>query len=134
MLFALILAAYVVLSLVYHSWNPVRWTDTKQTQPAVGDSGDEPGEDNQPAGELVKPIEENGISLMSARIAVKDYEDYGIDLQADKAYTIKATVNSNAVATDLVGSVSFKNASSSWASGKTISDYAVLTQSETSPP
>lgn len=82
---------------------------------------------NAPDG-LVNVTEEKGINLMTARIAAADYEQYGIEAQANMAYTITATVNADAVDKSVVGGITWKNASSSWASGKTLSDYVVLNQ------
>ncbi len=76
---------------------------------------------------LVNVTEEKGISLMSARIASEDYDEYGIEAQADTAYTLTATVNANAVDKNVVWGVAWKNSSSSWASGKSISDYVTIT-------
>ena len=44
---SLIVGAYVVLSLVFHSWNPVKWTETKQDQTDGTNDGD--GEDKDPS-------------------------------------------------------------------------------------
>jgi len=124
---ALIVGAYVVLSLVFKSWNPVRWTETKQDQTDGTNDGD--GEDKDPSDdELVNSGENKGILLRSARIASEQYEDYGIDAQANTAYSITATVNEDAADKSVIGSVSFKNASSTWATGKNINDYVTLNQ------
>jgi len=124
---ALIVGAYVVLSLVFKSWNPVRWTETKQDQTDGTNDGD--GEDKDPSDdELVNSGENKGILLRSARIASEQFEDYGIDAQANTAYSITATVNEDAADKSVIGSVSFKNASSTWATGKNINDYVTLNQ------
>ncbi len=124
---SLIVGAYVVLSLVFKSWNPVRWTETKQDQ--TDGTGDGNGGDKDPSDdELVNSGENKGILLRSARIASEQYEDYGIDAQANTAYSITATVNEDAADKSVIGSVSFKNASSTWATGKNINDYVTLNQ------
>ena len=124
---SLIVGAYVVLSLVFKSWNPVRWTETKQNQTDGTNDGD--GEDKDPSDdELVNSGENKGILLRSARIASEQFEDYGIDAQANTAYSITATVNEDAADKSVIGSVSFKNASSTWATGKNINDYVTLNQ------
>lgn len=122
---ALIVGAYVVLSLVFKSWNPVRWTETKQDQT----DNDVNGEDKDPSDDkLVNSGENKGILLRSARIASEQYEDYGIDAQANTAYSITATVNEDAADKSVIGSVHWKDDSSTWATGKNINDYVTLNQ------
>ena len=124
---SLIVGAYVVLSLVFHSWNPVKWTETKQDQTDGTNDGD--GEDKDPSDdELVNSGENKGILLRSARIASEQYEDYGIDAQANTAYSITATVNEDAADKSVIGSVHWKDDSSTWATGKNINDYVTLNQ------
>ena len=70
----------------------------------------------------------NGIKLMSTKIAQEDYAANGISPMADTAYTITATVvPANAINKTLDWSVAFKNSSSSWATGKTVTDYVTIT-------
>ena len=84
---SLIVGAYVVLSLVFKSWNPVKWTETKQDQTDGTNDGNV--EDKDPSDDkLVNSGENKGILLRSARIASEQYEDYGIDAQANTAYKI----------------------------------------------
>ena len=124
---SLIVGAYVVLSLVFKSWNPVRWTETKQDQ--TDGTGDGNGGDKDPSDdELVNSGENKGILLRSARIASEQYEDYGIDAQANTAYSITATVNEDAADKSVIGSVHWKDDSSTWATGKNINDYVTLNQ------
>lgn len=107
----------------FQNGNIPTWFDSwgKGDAKPVG-NGDNSGD------ELLHVTEDKGISLMSARIAPEEYSEYGIEAQADTAYSIKATVNSDAVDKSVVGSIAFKNPSSAWASGKSISDYVVLNQ------
>lgn len=122
---ALIVGAYVVLSLVFKSWNPVKWTETRQEQT----DNDVNGEDKDPSDDkLVNSGENKGILLRSARIASEQYEDYGIDAQANTAYSITATVNEDAADKSVIGSVHWKDDSSTWATGKNINDYVTLNQ------
>lgn len=101
------------------------WADKSPADIADGDNGDNQGYTGD---DLVHVTEDKGIMLMSARIAPEEYATYGIEAQADTAYSIKATVNSDALDKSVVGSIAFKNPSSAWASGKSISDYVVLNQ------
>ncbi len=127
LLLALAVGAYVVLSLVFHSWNPVKWTETKQDQTDGTNDGD--GEDKDPSDDkLVNSGENKGILLKSRRLAVEDFEDYGIDAQANTAYSITATVNEDAADKSVIGSVHWKDGSSTWATGKNINDYVTLNQ------
>lgn len=124
---SLIVGAYVVLSLVFKSWNPVRWTETKQDQ--TDGTGDGNGGDKDPSDDkLVNSGENKGILLRSARIASEQFEDYGIDAQANTAYSITATVNEDAADKSVIGSVHWKDDSSTWATGKNINDYVTLNQ------
>lgn len=88
-----------------------------------------PGEE-QPADEggmQVGEAEENGISLTSAKIAPADYAEYGIEPLADTAFSITATVTpANATDKSITLSLTFENPASSWASGKTVTDYVKL--------
>lgn len=69
-----------------------------------------------------------GIALMSAPIDEEDYEDYGISTQADSAFTVTAEVQpENATDKRVTWSVTWKNSSSSWASGKTVTNYVTVT-------
>ena len=74
----------------------------------------------------------NEIQLMSALIAVDDYDEYGVSELAETAYTLNATITpATATNKNLTWALSFANPSSSWADGKTPSDYVTLTSSGT---
>ncbi len=78
----------------------------------------------------VAEVQSNGVSLLSARIAVEDYEEYGISPLAENAYTLTATVTpADAENKKVDWTIAFKNASSSWATGKTVTDYVTVTPS-----
>ena len=102
------------------------WSDKLQT----GNENGGNGEDKDPvgSGELVNGIESNGIKLLSAQISPDDYAEYGIDSRAETAYTIKASVNDDAVDKSVLGGISWKNSSSSWANGKNLYDYVTFNQ------
>ena len=88
--------------------------------------GDEqPG---QTAGAVIGESEGVGVSLLSEKIAKADYAANGVSPLAKSAYTLTATVEpSNAVNKAVDWSVSFVNPSSSWATGKTVTDYVTVT-------
>lgn len=70
----------------------------------------------------------NGLTLTSAKIATEDYTEYGVSPMAETAYTLTATITpSNATNKAVDWSVSFVNASSAWATGKTVTDYVTIT-------
>lgn len=75
---------------------------------------------------------DSGIQFASARIATEDYGEYGVSALAESAYTINATVTpANSPNKSLKWALSFANPTSSWADGKTLSDYVTLTSSGT---
>ena len=87
------------------------------------------GEDKDPSDDkLVNSGENKGILLKPRRLAVEEFEDYGIDAQANTAYSITATVNEDAADKSVIGSVHWKDGSSTWATGKNINDYVTLNQ------
>ena len=69
-----------------------------------------------------------GIGLMSETIAPEDYDEYGVSATALESYTITATVYpSHAADKHITWSVAWQNPSSTWASGKTVTDYVIIT-------
>lgn len=73
-------------------------------------------------------IKSNGISLMSAKIAPAAYSEYGISAQADNAYSLTAAITPNDANNLLVDwAIAWKNPSSAWANGKTVTDYVTIT-------
>lgn len=70
----------------------------------------------------------NGVKLMSARIAPAAYAAKGVSPQADSAYALTATVlPENATNKLLDWSVAWVNSNSAWAKGKSVSDYMTVT-------
>ena len=79
-------------------------------------------------GMLIGESEGAGVSLLSEKIAKADYAAYGVSPLADSAYTLTATVEpANAPDKSVDWSVAFVNPSSSWATGKTVTDYVTVT-------
>jgi len=106
----------------FNAWVKSRFNSDINTDIPNSDNKD-PSDDK-----LVNSGENKGILLRSARIASEQYEDYGIDAQANTAYSITATVNEDAADKSVIGSVHWKDDSSTWATGKNINDYVTLNQ------
>ena len=115
-------AAVGVLSNGFKDWNKFKKDDTKQGQPMP------PSEDS--GGSDITAEASNGIRLMSMKLAPMQYAAYGVAANAESAYTVTATVYPEDAANKLLDwTVSFKNASSTWASGKKVTDYVTVTPS-----
>lgn len=79
-------------------------------------------------GMLVGEAEGNGIKLMSAKIAAADYAEYGVSAQAENAFVLTATITPDDSYDKTVDwSVRWQNANSSFAKGKTVTDYVTVT-------
>ena len=81
-------------------------------------------------GAILSETAENGVSLTSAKIMPTEYAANGVSALADTAYTLTATVEPNYEGEKTFDwSVKFQSDSSSWASGKTVTDYVTVTPS-----
>ena len=77
-------------------------------------------------GAIISEMVEDGVSLMSAKIMPMEYAANGVSALADTAYTLTATVEPDYEGEKTFDwSVKFQSDSSSWASGKTVTDYTV---------
>ncbi|MCM1219806.1 MAG: hypothetical protein NC548_35495 [Lachnospiraceae bacterium] len=101
------------------------WFEKKETTQEPQSSAEQTG------GMIVGEGEGNGIALMSAVIPLSDYDEYGISPQAKSAVTLTATVKPDNTAenTGVDWSIKWKNASSAWASGKSVTSYVTITPS-----
>lgn len=102
---------------------PSEWFDSgKQEELTVG-------------GGMVLPNNEkptqggNGISLYSAEIPVEAYAENGVSEDAENAYTVTATVSpdNDAQNTVVLWTLTWKDPSSAWATGKELTDYITAT-------
>lgn len=85
-------------------------------------------EEKADGGMLIGESEGKGVSLLSEKIAKADYAVYGVSPLAESAYTLTATITpSYAVNKSVDWSVEFVTPSSSWATGKTVTDYVTVT-------
>lgn len=71
-----------------------------------------------------------GIQLMSATLAASDFATYGVSATAETAITVNATISPGDAANQGIDwSIAWTNPSSTWASGKDVSDYVTLNAS-----
>lgn len=124
---ALILVGGVCGGLLQHHYN---WGAEK---PPVEDTtgGEEKPGDSTGGGEVsTEAGVSHGIKLAAVKLASSEYEAYGVSAQAETAYTLTATITPADAANKKVDwTIAFKNASSTWASGKTVTEYATVTPS-----
>lgn len=125
-LLALVVAGGVafvgVLSNGFKNWDNIK--------PPAQEEPNTPEDDTTKGEASIKDGESAGIRLMAAKIPVAEYEAYGVSVQAETAYAVTATVYPADAANQKVDwSVSFANASSTWASGKKVTDYVTVTPS-----
>lgn len=123
---ALILAGGVCGGLLQHHYN---WGAEK---PPVEDStGGEEKPENSGGGEVsTEAGVSHGIKLAAVKLASSEYDEYGVSPLAETAYTLTATITPADAANKAVDwTIAFKNASSTWATGKTVTEYATVTPS-----
>ena len=84
--------------------------------------------------ELPEVAEGNGVSLTSTVIPKAEYAAYGVSAAAETAQTVTASVKSSGVdiELDVDWSAAWKNPSSEWATGKTVTSYVKVTPLATS--
>lgn len=134
-LLALVLVAVFLFAGFGSSWfkngNIATWYNSwGKDSDKLPDDGSEVGESIGGGMLFPSAVEGNGIRLMSAVIPAEEYEDYGIDAQAESAVSISVTLEpADATNKTITASLAFKNPSSEWASGKTASDYVTATVS-----
>lgn len=122
-LLALVLAGTAalvgVLSDGFKDWSKFK-PDEEQTEQT-----DETAENG---GALIGESVGNGVKVLSTKIATADYSAYGISPMAETAYQLTATITpSDATVKTVDWTIAFKNPSSSWATGKTVTDYVTVT-------
>ena len=77
-------------------------------------------------GALIDEGKSNGVKLTSTKLTAKDYAANGVSAQTESAYTLTASVYPEDAANKVDWAVSFTNAASEWASGKTVTDYVTV--------
>ena len=128
---ALILAAAIVIACgVGSSWFTNSDIATWFNSWGKGEQTEQPDEETpeEEGGMQIGEAEENGIKLMSAKIAAADYAEYGISPMAESAQQLTATITpANATNQKVDWAVEWVNPSSTWANGKTVTDYVTVT-------
>lgn len=128
---ALILAAAIVIACgVGSSWFTNSDIATWFNSWGKGEQTEQPDEETpeEEGGMQIGEAEGSGISLMSAEIAAADYEEYGVSAQAENAFTLTATLTpADSYDKTVDWSVRWQNSNSSWAKGKTVTDYVTVT-------
>ena len=116
-LFAFILVGVMLAGVI------LGWFDKKEEPPA----GEEQ-QQTEDGGMVVGEAEGIEMRVMSAKISPANYEEYGISPMAESAQRLTATIMpANATNQEVDWAVVWVNPSSSWASGKTVTDYVTVT-------
>lgn len=124
---ALILVGGVCGGLLQHHYN---WGAEEKPPVEETPGGEEKPEDSGGGEVSTEAGVSHGIRLAAVKLMSSQYEDYGVSAQAETAYTLTATITPADAANKAVDwTIAFKNASSTWATGKTVTDYATVTPS-----
>ena len=109
------------------------WFDKKQPSKDDTNIEQETPDTGKPdeGGTMITDVVAQSMSLMSARVLEEDYENYGVDaLSVENVYTLSVTYTpADTTIKDTTYTIAFENPSSAWATGKTVTDYATITQS-----
>ena len=81
-------------------------------------------------GVIISGSESHGMQLTATKLSSSEYAENGVSAIAESAYTLTATITpSDATNKKVDWSIAFKNGSSTWATGKTVTDYVTVTPS-----
>lgn len=121
---ALILVGGVCGGLLQHHYN---WGAEEKPPVEETPGGEEKPEDSGGGEVSTEAGVSHGIRLAAVKLASSEYEDYGVSPLAETAYTLTATITPADAANKAVDwTIAFKNASSTWATGKTVTDYVTV--------
>ena len=68
------------------------------------------------------------MQLTASKLSSAEYAENGVSAIAESAYTLTATITPSDAGNKAVDwTVAFKNGSSTWATGKTVTDYVTVT-------
>lgn len=116
-----------VIAAVLTETNPKDWFEQLAGEETETSDEETPANTENGGAVIGAPVE-NGIKLMSAKIPVAEFAANGVSAQAETAYTLTATLDPADVIDKTVDwAVEFVNPSSSWATGKTVTDYVTVT-------
>lgn len=107
----------------------IGWGVTGQINPVQWGTQSTPAEDENKNNVIDGNLVENGVGISSKRLRALEYAANGIseeDTEAAYTLTLVRTPAESEV-TDFTWTGAFANANSSWASGKTFSDYVTVT-------
>lgn len=122
--FVAIAAAFIgIFSNGFTDWSKFQ-SEQENEQPPEEEQTDVTAD----GGAVIGESRGNGVSLLSAAIAIADYEEYGISPMAESAYQLTATVSpSDAYNKTVDWSVEWVNPLSTWASGKPVAGFVTVT-------
>lgn len=125
---AFAIAFVMILTLMLEVFGTVRVKPSEW----LSHTDDKLSTDNeQTNGGLLIPSETKGnkIALMSSVIETSDYDEYGISPQTDSAYTVTAVVYPElATNRNVTWSIAWRDATKTWSSGKTVTDYVTFNE------
>ena len=130
-----IVSAILIVAVLFGcgvlGWFSHKWATEKSEEKPAGGGVD--------GGAVVTPGDETGedtgykVALTAVEIPKAEYESYGVMPIAETAYTVTATVTGASLTSEQKnvtwGAAAFKNPSSSWATGKSVSTYVTATPS-----
>ncbi len=122
------ITAFALIAIIFAGL-ALGWFQTKEV-PTMSENGQaEVG-----GMELPEVAEGNGVSLTSMVIPKAEYAAYGVSAAAETAQTVTASVKSSGVdiELDVDWVAAWKNPSSEWATGKTVTSYVKVTPLATS--
>ena len=78
-------------------------------------------------GVIISESEGSGMQLTATKLSSSEYAENGVSAIAESAYILTATITPADAANKKVDwTIAFKNASSTWATGKTVTDYVTV--------
>lgn len=99
----------------------LHWADNNIT----ADGGDVK---NENGGAVISDGESNGMLMLASAIPLNSYEEYGVSPLAENAYSLSVSYTpSDTTYKQTSFTAVFKNPSSTWASGKNVTDYVTVT-------
>lgn len=112
----------------FKNWNAKTWFDYWGKGAPTVNEPVKPDDKPDNGGSLITGVTNNGIKLTNKQVLRSSFEAMGISEHADSAYIITATVEPENASNKIVTfRAEWNDVSSAWATGKTLTDYVVLT-------